>query len=92
MPQIVGRDAELKLIQSQISTPEPGRLRAKADQPKPALPVEAVTPTKGSGSYTSHGKLPGHFIERNEQAIHAYRLNASLDADGGELIGIDTYA
>ncbi len=83
----------MKLIQSQLSTPESGRLRSKTDQPKPALPVEAVTKTKGSGSYASqNGRLPGHFVERNEQAIHAYKLNASLDADGGELIGIDTYA
>lgn len=86
----------MKLIQPQLSAPDPGRVKARADsQPgKPVLPVEAPTPAKGSGgSYSSaYNKIPAHFVERHQQAIHAYTLNASLDADGGELIGVDTYA
>jgi hypothetical protein len=88
-------NADLKLIQPQHVTSDPGRVRQKAEASpaKPVVAVEAVEKVQGKGSYSSTGShLPGKFVERHERAIHSYLNTASLDADGGELIGIDTYA
>ncbi len=87
----------MKLIHPPIVATDPsqGRRRPDAQPAKPVAPVDAVERTRAPGSYTSHSqqtRLPGKFIEQNHQAIHSYLHTASLDADGGELIGIDTYA
>ncbi len=84
----------MKLIQPQLVSTDPaqGRRKPDAHPAKPVVPVEAVEKPKAAGSYGSQSKLPGKYVEQNSQAIHSYLHTASLEADGGELIGIDTYA
>ena len=91
----------MKLIQSTAIAPEVTRGRHKPQGSAASgakEQVEAVERARPSGSYTSNSaagqqqKLPGHFVEQHHQAIHAYLHTAALDADGGELIGVDTYA
>ena len=93
------KGAALKLVHPPLVSTEPTHSRRKADahsshSSKPVVPVEAVERTRAAGSYTSNaqGNLPGKFSQQHHQAIHSYLHTASLDEDGGELIGIDTYA
>ena len=86
----------MKLIQPQLVNTEPARGRQKTDAMKHVAAVESVERVRSSSSYTSsysaQSRLPGKFMEQNHQAINSYLDTAAMDADGGELIGIDTYA
>ena len=87
----------MKLIQPHIVSSEPAK-RQKTDIARPIEAIEAVERPKPTGSYStsySANRPPIKFVEQNQQAINSYLDTASLSADnvdGGELIGIDTYA
>lgn len=90
----------MKLLQAQHVSPDSGRVRANSDNTR-VKPVAAVEPverarvslTQGKGSYATEASyLPGQYVEHHHAAVNAYRSNAAIDPDAGELIGIDTYA
>lgn len=89
------RIAQLKVVSQFIAAdPTQDRRKPGAQPGKSVLPIEAVDRPQPSGSYSAgpNTRLPGKFVEQNHLATHSYLHTASLEADGGELIGIDTYA
>lgn len=87
----------MKLANQQLIAADASKIRPKPENRSsdPVKPVEAVSRVVLGSSYDQNKFLPKPFASLtpgNLQAVNFYQHTASLDAELGELIGIDTYA
>tara|TARA_R110002072_G_scaffold51389_1_gene137864 strand:- start:54577 stop:54831 length:255 start_codon:yes stop_codon:yes gene_type:complete len=84
----------VKLANHQLIVADAGKFRPQQESRggNPVEPISAVARTASSSSYDQGAQLPRPYMPNNVQAVNFYQYTASLDAEPGELIGIDTYA
>lgn len=90
----------MKLANQQLIAADASKIRPKPDSrgSDPVKPVDAASRVTSGSSYDQNKFLPklvtssGPSTPNNVQAVNFYQYTASLDAEPGELIGIDTYA
>lgn len=84
----------MKLVNHQLIAAEAGRIRPKQESrgSDPVEPVAAIARNAATSSYEQSPLLPKPYQPINSHAVNFYSYTASLVAESGELIGIDTYA
>ncbi|MFT7243227.1 MAG: hypothetical protein ACI82A_000569 [Candidatus Azotimanducaceae bacterium] len=87
----------MKLANQQLIAADASKIRPKPESrgSDPVKPVDAVSRVVPGSSYDQNKFLPKPFSSstpNNLQVVNFYQHTASLDAEPGELIGIDTYA